>query len=276
MSLHHHAISHKGVWNAPVHRDHVPGVEACYSQLKTLVPPAAAVLLVQPLMQNSGLQQPQLPSVPASLHADLSDSQSPTWPRSVSAGRDLSCPPGLGQSLQQVQSWQQIMCSLQQDWPALPALCLAAAVDHLLKDSPLREVGAAWAIALLQCAPQPGLSSTSSPDHGSQGSKGDKSLPAMDPIFRWEPTAQQLSRLLRGCLHSSTQGDSEKGAKSGVSAAGGDLLSGGNIEVQPCENHVVDVMLLLSACLGADAAAAARSAISASAHLVGPLQHQVS
>lgn len=223
-------------------------------ELRALVPSAAAALLVQPLLQSSTLQPPQvLPS------SDKLPSASQQGLRN-SAGAGPT-----HQAAQQLRQWQAAMALLQQEWPALPALCLASAMDSLLRELPLASLYFAWAVALLRSVALPGQPVTCGA--GLQPSPSSKTMYS-SADFSWDATSQQLLELLRDCLRSSSASQSTSGSGRTVSAKDAVLHLSSEGKSQLSRNHVLDVMLLLCSLLGEEAAAAAQACISVPARMV--------
>ena len=223
-------------------------------ELRALVPSAAAALLVQPLLQSSTLQPPQL----------LPPSDKP--PSASQQGRGSQNCAGASpshQAAQLLRQWQAAMALLQQEWPALPALCLASAMDSLLQGLPLASHHFAWAVALLRSVALSGQQVRCCA--GVQAS----SETLYDPAdFSWEATSQQLSKLLRDCLFSSSASQFTSGSGRTVSAGDAVVHLSSEGERPLNRNHVLDVMLLLCTVLGEEATAAARASISVPARMV--------
>ena len=183
-------------------------------QLREAVPPSAARLLVDPLLDGS-ICDPPSTAAGAALSLGV-QSQVTTVPGESSSGAPL------WQHSKRVAAevWRTALMALAQQWPALPALLALGATERLISAAqPASDSDgarwAAWLIALLQpgdgaVATQKGNLRSPSASPSVKRKRADAAAQAeSESVTRlWSPDPQQAACLVKKCLAASASGGS--------------------------------------------------------------------
>lgn len=209
-------------------------LQAHLAELKALIPPAAAALIVRPLLQSSVIRPPPLRQEASTT---LEGSPKTSLPRSLPPGglqgcsdADHDCVDSVPsqQALLQDQTWQALMQRLHREWPALPGLCLREAIDTLLRGDASYGHCYAWASGLLLTSARAhGVHSSSAANTAQSGNRR-----LLSQTFSWHPQLRQLSELLKHCLDATA-------SLSGAAAQRGEAMSKPHLDA-------MDVIVLLS------------------------------
>ena len=180
-------------------------------QLRELVPPSAARLLVDPLLDGSICDPPSTAAGPAlSLEAR---SQAAAAPGDTPSGEPLQ---RHGNRVA-AEVWRTALIALAQQWPALPALLALGTVERLTSEAQTASDGngarwAAWLIALLRSEdpagspPKGGLRSPSASPSVKRNRADAAAQEAAVTVTRlWTPDPQQTACLVKKCLAASAR-----------------------------------------------------------------------
>jgi len=190
-------------------------------QLREAVPPSAARLLADPLLDGSICDPPSTAARPAlSLEAH---SQAATDPGDVPSGATLR----RHSKRVAAEVWRTALIALAQQWPALPALLALGATERLTgaAQAASDSDGArwiAWLIALLHSEDPAGLppkgglrSPSASPSVKRKRADAAAAQEATETVTRlWMPDPQQTACLVKKCLAASaSQGAASPGSQ---------------------------------------------------------------
>ncbi len=219
-------------------------------QLREAVPPSAARLLVDPLLDGSICDPPSTAATPAlSLEAQSSAATEPVKIQSEEPLRRH----GLRVA---AEVWRTALIALAQQWPALPALLALGAIERLTSATQAASDSdgarwAAWLIALLRSEdpagspPKGGLRSPSaSPSVKRKRADAAAAQDATETVQRlWTPDPQQTACLVKKCLATSaSRGAASPGSQRLLADSVTALLSATSPQDDPRVNELAQTV----------------------------------